>query len=198
MAGTAPDFRLDLAPPSRATFVWLFILTVALPVAITIVALAYSMASDVPKNLVAGSVRLTWISIVAGSILLTLAIWWLLHRRLHRHALTLHADGIEVVTTFYRAALALDALDLDHARIVDLDERTELKPMLKTNGTGLPGLQSGWFRLRNRHKAFVAIAGSPRVLWIPTRSGYDLLLQPLQPQALLDRLRTLATAPERR
>lgn len=31
-----------------------------------------------------------------------------------------------------------------------------------------------------------------RVLFVPTRNGYDLLLQARQPQALLDRLRAMA------
>ena len=76
--------------------------------------------------------------------------------------------------------------------MVDLDEHTELKPSWKTNGTALPGFKSGWFRMRNRHKAFVAMTTGPRVLWLPTSKGHDLLLQPRQPQALLDRLREMA------
>ena len=62
----------------------------------------------------------------------------------------------------------------------------------------MPGLKSGWFRLRNRNKALVAIAGGKRVLWIPTRAGYDLLLQPRNPQALLDELRKMADRTPRR
>jgi len=88
-------------------------------------------------------------------------------------------------------------LYIDRARVVDLAERTGLKPLFKTNGPSLPGFHSGWFRLRNRSCAFVAIAGGSRVLWLPTTRGYDLLLQPRQPQALLQHLRELAAAPAR-
>ena len=79
--------------------------------------------------------------------------------------------------------------------MVNLDEHTDLKPAMKTNGTAFPGFKSGWFRLRNRGKALVAMTRGARVTWIPTTAGYGLLLQPRQPQALLDHLR--ATAPRR-
>ena len=80
--------------------------------------------------------------------------------------------------------------------MVDLDERTEFKPGVKTNGYSVPGFHSGHFRLRNREKAFVAIAGERRALWLPTsHNGSGLLLQPQQPDALLKRLRELATNP---
>src|SRR5690606_41086090 len=48
------------------------------------------------------------------------------------------------------------------------------------------------FRLRNGNKALVATVGGRRALWLPTQLGYDLLLEPVRPQALLDRLRELA------
>ena len=98
---------------------------------------------------------------------------------------------------FHRRRLTLAELRLDQARVIDLAERTGFKPALRSNGTSLPGFHSGWFRLRNRSRAFVAIAGGSRVLWLPTTRGYDLLLQPPQPQALLQHLRELAAAPAR-
>ena len=70
----------------------------------------------------------------------------------------------------------------------------QMKPLLKTNALALPGFYSGWFRLRNWQRAFVAISDGPRVLWLPTSESFHLLLQPEQPQALLDRLREIASA----
>jgi hypothetical protein len=83
---------------------------------------------------------------------------------------------------------------LDAAREGAIDEHPELKPMLKSNGMALPGFRSGWFRSRAFKKLFVATAGGERLLWLPTRRGFALLLQPRQPQALLDRLHELAAA----
>ena len=187
------DPRFDLAAPAASVRVWLFALVVALPLAITAIPMAMGLASDGAKRIAAVNATTTWFMVLGGVGILMLAIFAILDRALRRHRLGLDDNGIQIATTFYTRRLALSELDLQQARVVDLGERTELKPLLKTSGTSLPGLQSGGFRLRNRHKAFVAITGGPRVLWIPTRIGYDLLLQPRNPQALLDRLRDMAT-----
>ena len=195
---TQTDPRLELEPPAASVQVWLFVLIVALPVLVTLAAMGFGMASDGPKRLIAASEIVTWAVIMAGTTTLVSAIWWFMARKLRRHHLVLGATGIDIDTTLYQQSLALADLRLAEARVIDLDEHTEFKPRLKTNGTDLPGLKSGWFRLRNRHKAFVAMTRGPRVLWLPTGKGFDLLLQPRQPQALLDHLRAMATTPRPR
>lgn len=191
------DPRFDLEPPSASVRAWFFALAVVLPLAITCAALWQVFSSEVPTALV-GTARVTALGSVAAVCVVALTLWWVIDRLLRRHRLLIGAHGLEIATTFHRRTLALTELDLAAARVVDLGERTELKPGLRTNGTSLPGFRSGWYRLRNRRRAFVAMTTGPRVLFVPTRNGYDLLLQPRQPQALLDQLRTLATAAERR
>lgn len=112
----------------------------------------------------------------------------------------IRVDGRElcVAATFYTRRTPIDALDLDHARVVDLAERTELKPALKTNGFNLPFFQAGHYRLRNRAKAFCLLTDRERVLVLPQRDGRFILLSPEKPQALLDALRRLAEAAPRR
>ena len=102
----------------------------------------------------------------------------------------------EFVPAAYKT-LAFADIDLDSARMLRLDEHPELKPLLKSNGYALPGFRSGWFRLRNWQKAFVATSDGDRVLWLPTRRGFGLLLQPREPRRLLQRLRELASSPAR-
>lgn len=184
------DPRLDLAPASARR--WLFALTVVLPIAITGIALAFGMAAERPKRLIAGSEATTWAVVLGGLAALVLILWVIIDRLLRWHRLTLDASGLDIRTSFYRRTLALAELELDAARVVALHERTEFKPMLKLNGIGLPGFHSGWYRLRDRSRAFVAITRGPRVWWIPTRKGHALLLQPRQPQALFDALRAMA------
>lgn len=188
----------QLQPASSTTRLWLFLLAVVLPVAITIGALAFAANDPAPKQLIGNSTWLTNAVIVIGLLVLCLAIHWIIGRALRRHRITLDGDGLTIATTFYTRKLGWDGLQLQQARVVDLDEHTGLKPLFKSNGTNLPGFRSGWFRLRNRNKALVATAGSPRVLYLPTTQGYDLLLQPRQPQALLQRLQKLAPASARR
>jgi hypothetical protein len=184
----------QLQPAASTARLWLFLLAVALPVAITAGALAFAGHDPGPKQLIGNSPWLTHVVVVAGILALCLAVHWFIDRAMRRHHVTLDSGGLGIATTFYARKLGWDELQVQQARVIDLDEHTELKPLLKTNGTRLPGFSSGWFRLRNRHKALVAMASGPRVLYLPTTQGYDLLLQPRQPQALLHRLQELAPA----
>ena len=187
---TGPSLVLVQASPRAQA--WLFALVVVLPlVLVGVVDRSGGGASG------AGGTNPVLFALlgVAGFCLL---LWAALALLVRRHRLTFDAGGLEVATTFYRRRLALDHLALDAARVVNLDERPELRPMLRTNGLAIPGFRSGWYRLRNGHRALVATAGSPRVLWIPTAAGYDLLLQPVDPLALLERMRAMAAAASRR
>jgi hypothetical protein len=94
---------------------------------------------------------------------------------------------------FFTHRIAPSELDLDKARIVDLNERTELKPALRLFGFGLPGFRAGHYLLRNRSRAFCLLTDFERVLVLPRRDGKKtVLLSPLQPQVLLSHLRELA------
>ena len=188
----------QLQPASFRTRLWLFLLAVVLPIGITVGALALVADDPAPKHLIGNSAWLTNVAVAIGLLTLCLIIHWIIARALRRHHVTLDGDGLGLATTFYTRKLDWNALQPQQARVIDLDEQTEFRPMLKTNGTGLPGFHSGWFRLRNRRKALLAMAGGPRVLYLPTTLGYDLMLQPRQPQALLLRLRVLAPPHARR
>ena len=141
----------------------------------------------------------------AGMLIATVATFFL--PGLHNIALMLAAlallkrrrialeDGVLVVAaTLYTRKTAVTALDLAQARIASLDEHTEFRTGMKTNGYALPGFQAGHFRLRNRAKAFCLLTTQQRVLILPQRDGAFLLLSPERPQALLDALRTANTS----
>jgi hypothetical protein len=187
IAGPVPP-ALQLQPVTARTRLLMAVLVVAVPLLIAATAMALLDRSQ--QKLIGDSATLTLACLAALVGAIALAIDW----GMRRHRLTLDAGGLEVATSFYRRRLALAELQIDQARVIDLDERTELKPMVKTNGTSLPGFHSGWFRLRNMRKALVATVGGKRVLHLPTTRGFDLLLQPRRPQALLERLQELAAA----
>lgn len=183
----------QLEPAQASARAWLLALTVGLPVAISGIALGFAATSGDERSLVAGSLPLTIVLIMVGVVALGGAIAFVIDRAMRRHHIIVDANGIEVATTFYRRRLGWGELRLDEARVASLDEHTQLKPLMKSNGTELPGFRSGWFRLRNREKALVAMLRGPRITWVPTTQGYGLLLQPRNPQALLDHLRATAS-----
>ena len=197
------DPALQLVPASGRSRAWLFALTVFLPLAITLVALVLAARgvgapAGAKPNLVGGSWTTTFASSLGMIAIIAVSIWLVLGRLLKRSALVVENGALDLRSTFYRVRMPLSELDLDRARVVDLDEHTELRPGMKSNGFALPGFRSGWFfRVRDRRKTFVAIADGRLKLWLPSRGAHDLLLEPRDPQRLLDRLRELAPSPTR-
>lgn len=189
MGARAPEDALQLRQVSTGSRLLLAALVFGIPV-VALVALPTLMVAD-PT-----AIDRTPAWVVPGTVVLCALLAAALDWALRRHRLSLDRDALELATSFYRRRIALADLRIDHARVVDLDERVELRPAMKTNGTGLPGFKSGWFRLRNGDRALVATTGGRRLLWLPTTQGYGLLLEPVRPQAVLDRLRELA-APRR-
>lgn len=192
------DPRLQLVPPGSRPRWMMFGLCVLLPIVTTAAALAWQIRGGGPMTLIGGSVAMTVVAILGGISALVLAIWFVLDRAMHRHRLQLSPLALEIKTSFYSTTVPFSELVLDQARVIDLHERTEFNPGIKTNGYAIAGFNSGHFRLKNGEKAFVATAGERRALWLPTRRGKGLLLQPRQPEALLNRLRELAASPARR
>jgi hypothetical protein len=110
---------------------------------------------------------------------------------MRRRSVELRDGVLDVRATLYRKRVAVTELDLERARVVNLAERTELRPWLKSNGMSMPGFRAGHFRLRGDFgKAFCLLTQRERVLWLPLRDGKQQFLLSLErPQALLDALR---------
>jgi hypothetical protein len=77
------------------------------------------------------------------------------------------------------------------ARRVDFAAEPELAPKWRTMGTGLPGYQAGWFRLRNGEKALLYLTDRSRAVYVPTTAGYSLLLSPADPERFLSAVRAI-------
>ncbi len=179
------DPRVQLVPAPRRAHVWLGTLLL-IPLAMIAGVHVVTMQHGTPR----------WIMLLPACLVLLL--WLGLDRLMRRHRLSLAGEVLDVRTSFYRRQVPLAALDLAHARVMRLSERTEFKPMLKLNGYALPGFHSGHFLLRDRQHAFVATAGGDRVLWLPVIGQAGLLLQAEDPAALLDALQGMANSAARR
>ncbi len=164
-----------VAPPNR--FAPIVLLVPAAAIALGVLLLPREQATPIP--LLAGMFMVALVMV--GPLL-----------ALRRRRIVLDGRTLVVAATFYTQRIPVDALDLDSARIVDLDERTELRPMLGLNRFGLPGLRAGHYLLRNRSRAFCLVTRFRRVLVLPRRDGRFVLLSPEQPQVLLSRLHELA------
>ena len=105
----------------------------------------------------------------------------------------LSREGLRVRGGLYRRMVPTESLIVEKAKHIDLREPTSYKPRLRTNGIGLPGYASGWFRLRNGEKALLYVTDVSNVVYVPTREGYSLLLSVAQPESFLQSIRNIST-----
>ncbi len=104
-----------------------------------------------------------------------IAIMCLLPIPLIRIASRAHAyvDGGELVmiTGVAKKRIPLAHLSARGLDIVDMTQRPDLKPRLRFWGASMPGLNAGWFKLRNGEKAFCIVTEWNRVSYL--RSAQD-------------------------
>src|SRR3546814_17743905 len=84
-----PSWQLE--PVSATARLWLLALAVLLPMGIIAGTLVYTANDPTPKNLIADNEALTIAIVIGGTLLLCLAIHWVISRAMRRHQLTL--DG---------------------------------------------------------------------------------------------------------
>ena len=129
--------------------------------------------------------------VAAPALFIIPVVLVLLLLAMRRRSVTLQHGVLEIRAALYTQKVAVSELNVERARIVDLAERTELKPLIKTNGFSTLGFNAGYFRLRDHFgKAFCLITDSHKVLWLPRNDGKSQYLISLErPHALLDALR---------
>lgn len=102
------------------------------------------------------------------------------------------AEGLRLRGDFYGRMIPASQLRGDLATLADFSTAPELLPARRTMGTGLPGYQSGWFRLKNGDKALLYLTDRDRAVYVPTTAGYSVLLSPVDPDGLLAAVRSIS------
>ncbi len=85
-------------------------------------------------------------------------------------------EGLNIRGGFYQRLIPAESIIIEKSKQIDIGKESPYKPILRTNGIGLPGYASGWFKLRNGEKALLFITNPSRVVYIATREGYSVLL----------------------
>lgn len=135
---------------------------------------------------------------IAAMVLLvvTVAVFLALFLSMRRHSVTLDDGQLRVIAGLNSTAVALAELELDKARIVNLDEASHYRPGIRLAGTWFPGYAAGRFIRLDGTRSFALLTSKQRVLVLPHHdSRRRLLLSLQQPQALLDALRTPSPRP---
>jgi len=99
--------------------------------------------------------------------------------------------GLKIESFLYGRAVPATRIDTEGVRAVDLSQERDLQLRLRTNGVGMPGYSAGWFRLRNGEKCLAFVTDRRRVLYVPTKEDFSLLLSVDDPAAMRDALRRM-------
>lgn len=145
-----------------------------------------------------GSSKALWIIAAISPLLFALLLlfaFFVYSSRATRFELI--AEGLAIRRTLYGRTIAWSSLEVEQARIVNLRDSYDLQPTLRTNGLGLPGYQAGWFRLRREGKGLLFVTDPSRVVALPTREGFTLLLSVRDPAGFAEALRRAAARPPR-
>lgn len=110
-----------------------------------------------------------------------------------RHAsFEVSPDGLAIHGGLYGRTIPAAELDLEGARATDLSSDPSHSLSFRRNGVGLPGYDGGWFQLQDGEKALVFLTDRHRVAYIPTRSGYAVMLSVPNPGDMVRALRQSA------
>jgi hypothetical protein len=89
----------------------------------------------------------------------------------------------------YGKNIKKDFIIKEGIRIINLEEKSDYTPYLRTNDIGFPRYCEGWFRLKNREKALVLIRGkTKKAVYILTRKNFSIILGTENPEILIKSL----------
>jgi hypothetical protein len=136
-----------------------------------------------------------WLAAGVGIILVALLLLFGYLAYSSRHVeFVLSKEGLRIKRDLYGRLIPLSSIVFEEIRALDLKRDREFRMKWRTNGAGLPGYQAGWFKLRNGEKALAFVTDKSRVVYIPTRDGYSVLLSVADPHQFQDACKQIQAA----
>jgi hypothetical protein len=140
------------------------------------------------------TVRWVWLSVPAILILavLVVAVAVIMKSLSGARSSTFEVsgEGLRIQGDIYGRLIPASALVADSVQRVDIT-RGGFRPVARVGGTSFPGYRSGWFRLSNGSRALLYVTDPEKVVHIPTKEGYSVLLSVAEPDRFVDELRHL-------
>ena len=122
-------------------------------------------------------------------LLLMVALFaWMAYSSRHTR-FEISPQGLQISNTMYGRTIPGSALLTGGVRVLDLGRDRQYRPKWKTNGAGLPGYQAGWFKLHNGEKSLLFVTDRKRVVYVPTRDGYSVMMSVARPEQFVAALR---------
>lgn len=171
-------FALPLSTPLARARRWLGLLAFVLPVAAVACTLVFAVR--VEPALARNGLSYVVVLAAASSGL----VWWWLDRRIRRVGASIDGDRLRIDCGIGRGDFALADLAAHGLEEIDLAKHPRYRPLLRTWGIGLPGLSSGWFRLRNGNKALCILTDRRKPCVLRAPDGTHILLTLADPRPL--------------
>lgn len=131
-------------------------------------------------------------TLIGGGITLAVSglfFWFAIAQR--NSSVTLNARELILRVPMYGRRIPLDKINSDQIRTINNISTSTYQLGWRLNGLGVPGYSLGWFSSHGKGRILASVT-TARVLAIPTRDKYTLLLSTPELSALTNRLRELA------
>jgi hypothetical protein len=126
-----------------------------------------------------------WAGIFVLPLVVSIFLIWLCLRS-RKVVFELCVDALRIKGDLYGRTIPRASLRLDDARLINIKTGPDrLRVLIRTNGVGLPGYNSGWHRARGWASVLLFVTDRSRVVEIPTTLGYTLLISPAAPESFL-------------
>ncbi len=128
----------------------------------------------------------TWIMVVVTAVMLGLTLLFAyLAATMGKASFEVSPEGLRLRGDVYGRLIPAQSLLVEQAQIINLTHDPSHQLSFRTIGTSVSGHQAGWFRLQNGERALVYLTDRSRVVFLPTRDGYSVMLSTAQPEAFL-------------
>jgi hypothetical protein len=104
-------------------------------------------------------------------------------------------EGLEIRGDMFGRRIPASDIEAAGVRRLDLGQEDSLAPRRRTRGSGFPGYKAGWFRLKNGRKALLFVTDRDRLVYVPTRGDFDVMLSVADPGAFVRRAKEAWGAP---
>ena len=141
-------------------------------------------------HIVPASAITMWIVIAISLLFITfIALFgWIIYSSRNAKFI-ISSAGITIRADMYGRSIPLSDLVRERAEIIDLSKQGEYAISYRSNGVGLPGYFSGWFKLKSGKKALAFVTKKTEVVHIPTTKGYEVFLSVEKPQEFITALK---------
>jgi hypothetical protein len=85
-------------------------------------------------------------------------------------------NRIKINSFQYGTSVNYAEIAISNVKLINIKSEPEYDLKIRSNGIGLPGLKTGWFKLNNGERALAFITNPEKVIYIPTSRNYSVLL----------------------